>query len=242
MTETEVIERVAATAKLEPEAVERVLELVGESVLEAARAHDVVHGARGKGKLAAFVTAFELLAADEDDAALIFPLFVTTADAWRSHGHDLGELIEALTPDHPDLPTPAAVLQARRNAEARSAMLEEFGALRSSEIAELAGSRAANRAALANRWRAEQRLTAVPVGDELLYPGFQFTSEGKPHPTVGAALEALRSDPRMSDWQAALWFVGPNGWLGGRRPVDLLDAEPDAVAGAARHEAARRVF
>jgi hypothetical protein len=220
MTETEVIERVAAETELEPEAVERVLEAASQRIVEA----------------------IEMLAEGEPDADVFFALLLTTAAAWRSQGQDLGQLIATLTPEHPDLPTPAAVLQARRNAEARSALLREFGALRSSEIAELAGSRAANRAALANRWRAEQRLVAVPVGDELLYPGFQFSSEGRPHPTVRAALAALRSNAEVSDWQAALWFVGPNGWLGGRRPVDLLDAEPDAVSDAAHREAAERVF
>ena len=65
------------------------------------------------------------------------------------------ELIEALMPVPLAVPTPAAVLQARRNAEARTALLREFGALRSAEVAELAGSRAGNRAALANRWRSE---------------------------------------------------------------------------------------
>jgi Protein of unknown function (DUF2384) len=241
MTETEVIERVAAETELEPEEVERVLELAGESLLETARAHGLVHGGWGARKSRTVAIALGMLAEGESEAELL-PLILTTATAWHSHGQDLGQLIEAMTPERPDMPTPAAVLQARRNAEARSALLGEFGALRSSEIAELAGSRAANRAALANRWRAEQRLVAVPVGDELLYPGFQFTSEGKPHPAVGAALQALRSNAEVSDWQAALWFIGPNGWLGGRRPVDLLDAEPDTVADAARREAAERVF
>jgi uncharacterized protein (DUF2384 family) len=46
----------------------------------------------------------------------------------------------------------------------------------------------------------------------------------------------------VSAWQAALWFVGPNGWLGSRRPVDLLESEPDAVVAAARREADERVF
>lgn len=242
MTETEVIERVAAETELEPEAVERVLEAAGESVRETARAHGVVFGSRGTGKTTLGVALGVLLGGGSGDAESLAELLAATAGAWQSQGHDLGELIDALTPERPDIPTPAAVLQARRNAEARSALLAEFGALRSSEIAQLAGSRAANRAALANRWRAEHRLVAVPVGDELLYPGFQFTSEGRPHPTVGAALEALRTDPQVSDWQAALWFVGPNGWLGGRRPVDVLDAEPDAVADTARREAAERVF
>jgi hypothetical protein len=44
MTDTEVIDRVATEAKLKPEAVERVLELAGESVREAAEEHGVVLG------------------------------------------------------------------------------------------------------------------------------------------------------------------------------------------------------
>jgi hypothetical protein len=243
MTETEVIERVAVETELEPEEVERVLEAAGDRVRENAKAHGVIWAEPGSGKSATFALAFGLLMGEGGkDAESLTELVAATAGAWQSQGHDLGQLIEALTPEQRDLPTPAAVLQARRNAEARNALLAEFGALRSGEVAELAGSRATNRAALATRWRAEHKLAAVPVGDELLYPGFQFTSEGKPHPAVGAALEALRSNPDVSDWQAALWFAGPNGWLGGRRPVDLLDAEPDAVAEAARREAAERVF
>jgi hypothetical protein len=244
MTETEVIERVAAETELEPKEVERVLEVAGERVRENAAAHGVaLDPSSGSGRFTAFALAFGLLMGEgRGDAEELTELVAATAGAWQSQGRAIEDLIDALTLEQPELPTPAAVLQARRNVEARNALLTEFGALRSSEIAELAGSRAANRAALANRWRAEQRLVAVPVGDELLYPGFQFTSEGKPHPAVGVALEALRSNAEVSDWQAALWFAGPNGWLGGRRPVDLLDSEPDAVAEAARREAAERVF
>jgi hypothetical protein len=165
-------------------------------------------------------------------------------EAWRalSGERHFANLIERLMPERIEVPTPAVVLQARRNAEARTALLGEFGALRSAGVAEMAGSRAANRAALANRWRAENRVVAVPVGDELLYPGFQFTPEGRPHPTVGAALATLRSAPELGDWQAALWFVGANGWLGGRRPVDLLDEDPGAVEAAARREVEELVF
>jgi hypothetical protein len=190
MVDSDVIERLAQGAEVEPEQVERVLE------------------------------------------------------AWRTLSGErrFEELIERLMPERLEVPAPAVVLQARRNAEARTALLGEFGALRSAEVAELAGSRAANRAALANRWRAENRVVAVPVGDELFYPGFQFTSEGRPHPTVGAALGILRSLPQLSDWQAALWFVGANGWLGGRRPVDLLDEDPGAVEAAARREVQELVF
>jgi hypothetical protein len=242
MTESAVIERLAEETDLEPEAVERVLEAAGDSVREAARAQGAVYGREGSGKAATFAFALGVLLAEGRDVEELARLLAVTAATWESQGRGLGELIDALTPEQPDLPTPAAVLQARRNAEARSALLAEFGALRSAEVAELAGSRAANRAALANRWRGERRVVAVQVGDELLYPGFQFTSEGKPHPTVASALAELRSNGHVTDWQAALWFVAANGWLGGRRPVDLLDTEPAAVVDAAAHEVAERVF
>jgi Protein of unknown function (DUF2384) len=204
-----VIERVAAETELEPEQVERVLEATLGAAVDSGGS----------------------------DAAELAEVVLSAASAWRAQGRQLTELIEALRPQHREFPAPAALLQARRNAEARDALLGEFGGLRSAEVAELAGSRAANRAALANRWRAEGRLVAVPVGDELVYPGFQFGADGRPHPTVGAALAELRRQPGLSDWQAALWFASPTGWLGGRRPVDLLDTEPDAVAEAARREA-----
>ncbi len=243
MTETEVVERIAAQTELEPEDVERVLEAAAESVRETAGTQTADAVGRASDSSASFALALAvLLDQGERDAEALARLLAATADAWDRQGHRLEELIEALTPERLELPTPAALLQARRNVEARTGLLREFGALDSAQVAELAGSRAANRAALANRWRAEQRVLAVPMGDELLYPGFQFTAEGKPHPAVGAALAELRADPRLSDWQAALWFAGSNGWLGGRRPIDLLDDEPDAVVQAARTEAAERVF
>ena len=243
MTEAEVVERVAAQTELEPEAVERVLEAAGESVRETAGAQAAEGGGRGSGRSASFALALGvLLDQGERDAEALAQLLAATAHAWDRQGHRVEELIEALTPQQLELPTPAALLQARRNVEARSGLLREFGALDSAQVAELAGSRATNRAALANRWRAEQRVVAVPLRDELLYPGFQFTGEGKPHTAVGAALAELLSDPQMSDWQAALWFIAPSGWLGGRRPADLLDEDADAVVEAARREAQERVF
>lgn len=35
-------------------------------------------------------------------------------------------------------------------------------------------------------------------------------------------------------WQLASWFLAVNGRLGGRRPQDLLETDPDAVIEAAR--------
>ncbi len=43
--------------------------------------------------------------------------------------------------------------------------------------------------------------------------------------------------PRFSGWQTALWFTSRNGWLGAKRPVDVLKSDPEALVEAARREA-----
>jgi hypothetical protein len=44
--------------------------------------------------------------------------------------------------------------------------------------------------------------------------------------------------PVLRGWELALWFTGANVALRGRRPVDLLGSNADAVLEAARYEAA----
>jgi hypothetical protein len=153
---------------------------------------------------------------------------------WVAHGSQRGSLIDLLTPTF-EVPRPEAVLQARRNSEARRLFLEEFGALTSGEVAELAGSRAANRSALANRWRKEGRILGVTLHDTVYYPGFQFDEHGRPLPLISEILWALDATD-LSEWEVALWFTKRSGWLGDRRPVDLLLEDPDTVLEAARRE------
>jgi len=132
-----------------------------------------------------------------------------------------------------DLPRPAAVSQALRNAELRTAFISEIGGLTAAEVAELAGSRARNSSALAGRWRAERRIFAVPWGGELLYPAFQF-ADGAPRPVIGRVLEAFGERP--SGWEVALWFATPSSYLPrDGRPIERL-ADPDALVAAARAE------
>ena len=135
----------------------------------------------------------------------------------------------------PVAPSTAETAQLRRNADARRAFLAEFGTLTSREVAEFAGSRAQNRAALANRWKAEGKIFAVESGGQTLFPAFQFSDDdGQPRPVIADILAVLES--RYSDWQTALWFTGRNGWLGARRPVDVLQSTPEAAVEAARQE------
>jgi hypothetical protein len=153
---------------------------------------------------------------------------------WAEIGRSAADVLEALTPRHVDMPAPESVLQKRRNAEARHGFLEEFGALTSAGVATLADSRATNRAALANRWRRQGRIFAMSWRDQLLYPAFQFDTEGQPLPVIADVIGEL--DPNLSPWELALWFAAPNGRLGGKRPVDLLHDEPESIRDAAVRE------
>jgi hypothetical protein len=142
------------------------------------------------------------------------------------------ELIEILTPE-PSVPSAATVDQARRNADARASFLAEFPTATSGEVAELVGSRSKNRAALANQWRAQGRVFAIPVGRELRYPLFQFDPQtGAPKPALKPVLAALTA-AGFSGWQLALFWTGVLSSLDDRRPIDLLDSEPEQVIEAA---------
>lgn len=140
-------------------------------------------------------------------------------------------LIEQMVPDL-ELPSDAAALLARRNAKRRAELLQEFGALSGEQVA-AERSRAANRHALAARWRKEGKLFGVPYRGQTLYPAFQFADDGALRPAIAEVLAALPRE-RMSNWELALWWTAANGWLGGRRPVELLDDDPQALVAAAR--------
>jgi hypothetical protein len=168
-----------------------------------------------------------------DDAALLEDAVTLTRRLYHSKVRTRQLLQHFLSPA--EEPSAAEIAQLRRNAEARKVFLAEFGALTSKQVAELAGSRATNQAALANRWKAQGRIFAVEAGGRSLFPAFQFADNGQARPVVAEVLAAF--GPKAAGWQTALWFTGANGWLGAKRPVDLLESAPEAVAAAARREA-----
>ena len=119
---------------------------------------------------------------------------------------------------------PAVARQARRNAQARQELIDEFGLRESDQVADLAGSAASNRSATASRWLAARKIFAVN----------HRGTDGRPRPVIAGVLEAF--EPYGLDgWEIALWFTTASGWLDDRRPVDLLTRDPDQVVDAAQH-------
>lgn len=135
--------------------------------------------------------------------------------------------------------------QAARNAAARQSLLAEFGALTGAEVAKRLTRKPQDKEPrLSSReidqWKRERRIFTVPHEGRSLYPLFQFDQEGHPHPVVAEILASIGKQSR--GWELALWFIAGNGWLGGRRPVDLLKTDPVAVSEAAKHEAFDLIF
>lgn len=140
-----------------------------------------------------------------------------------------------------DLQQPAEVLdQARRNAELRTNFLKSHATLAAEGVHDLCGSTASNKAALAGDWRNKGKIFSVEHKNRHLYPVFQFNTLGKPKPVIVRILKALGTN--MGPWQTAIWFTSPNPILQRRRPIELLDKDPEKVVNAAKQLLAKNLF
>ena len=144
---------------------------------------------------------------------------------------DMSRLIEMAMPVLSERASSVVIYQARRNASLRAEFVRTRELLDAEQVHALYGSSAKNRAALAARWRSDRKLFAIEHHGRLLYPAFQFDEVGRPKAVIGRILKALGLG--TGPWQTAIWFTTPNSWLDRRRPLDLLESEPDRVIDAA---------
>lgn len=209
----------------------------GFATLDAAEARRVVdahpHLLDGQGGADPVVAI--LAAVDEQEMAALAGVLAAARVAFRMQRESAEAILKTLLqPERLTLGV-GVMTQVHRDAELRAALVEEFGLLSGSEVAERAGSRATNARALASSWRTAGRILAVPADQTQRFPGFQFDQDGQPRPVVADVIEHLAS--HLTAWELALWFIGSNSWLGGERPVDVLD-EPAEVVNAAQQLAA----
>lgn len=194
----------------------QTMEIVGEGRV-ISEVHDLIEVLRGEPT--------ELVVVYLSRARRVIELLA--AERRRDEG-----LLEALAPQ--ELPTPARLLQLRRNAAARNRLIEEFGLYTTAELAELRQADTENPSSVPARWLRDLRIFAVPAIGDRRFPGFQFDGSGRPIPSVRDVIQALAST--LGGWELALWFTGPNSTLDGSRPIDLLATQPTDVLAAARHE------
>lgn len=119
------------------------------------------------------------------------------------------------------------------NAKARARFFEEWPSFTSKDLAEVAGHGSKNKSMTASRWKMKGKVFSIRHGGVEYFPAFQF-EEGQPIETVARVLALLGE--KKSGWQLAFWFTSPNGWLAGKRPVEILK-DGDVVLSAAAREA-----
>lgn len=136
-----------------------------------------------------------------------------------SHSHNFEAEAPAPTPPSPQL------LRAIEATERLVRAVEaEFGLLNAAGIAELYGASAPDAA----HQHLEGALLAIRRSDVLVFPGFQFQTDGTPRPVI-SALRALADTNQWSQSDLFLWLVSPTGYLDDARPVDLLVMDNEAA-------------
>lgn len=129
--------------------------------------------------------------------------------------------------------------QISKNVLARNAFrLQCEGLLSSKDVADLLGSTAKNRAALAKQLKDAGKALSVRLRNQDHYPGFQFDQENQcVYPEMSEIIALLASDYDYG-WQMALWFSCDNEWLDGKTPLAVWPDDRPAVLEAARSESA----
>jgi hypothetical protein len=139
----------------------------------------------------------------------------------------------------PAITEPQSTLrEAAMIAKARATVLESAEWLTAAQVAELAGLSAANPNAQTTRWKKEERIFSVKQpGCVELFPAYGLDPESgfRPSPALAEVIKILKG--RKDGWGLAYWFASINGFLGGKRPQDVLAIAPHEVIAAARDEA-----
>ena len=85
-------------------------------------------------------------------------------------------------------------------------------------------------------WIANGELFWLAWRGEAWLPLFQLQSATRGGPVPRADVRSLATELRCvcDELDLCIWFVKPNGWLDGRTPVQMIDANAENVRAAAR--------
>jgi hypothetical protein len=87
--------------------------------------------------------------------------------------------------------------------------------------------------ALVAQWRRERRIFTLKIDGEERFPRYLFDACYHPVPAAQTVLEILSEYPEET-WAA--WFESVSGFLGGKRPREILQADPQQAIAAARDQ------
>jgi hypothetical protein len=107
------------------------------------------------------------------------------------------------------------------------------------DVAKRLGGRSSDVSFDLYRWAADRRIFAINHHGIDYFPAFGLHEAARagilalePKPILAVLIDALGGE--CSGWQLAGWFISVNGYLDGKRPVDLMDGEPECLLEAAK--------
>lgn len=109
--------------------------------------------------------------------------------------------------------------------------LQQVPMLDATSWAKLRGTPGANATAALTQYKTQGRLFSVSEGRRELYPQFQFDDHAAPLPVMADILHAVPAD--ACGWPLLSWFNAGNVLLGGRKPLEVIRQDPEAVQRAA---------
>lgn len=103
--------------------------------------------------------------------------------------------------------------------------------LTADQIGTLGKHGTANPAAAAHRWKANDQLFAIRRDGRDMYPRYALGDDFTPLPVVKRVLKTLVNHDPL---RVAGWFESTSSFLGGKRPRQLIAAQPERVVQAAQ--------
>jgi hypothetical protein len=185
------------------------------------------------------VVAVALAHATPREAAAIAETFASIAELVKNivgehHRQSLEAIVGALVPKAP--PTPNELKEATMLARARTAVLDSGDWMTAAEIASVAGFSASNPSAQPNKWKREGAIFAIRHNGIDYFPSYGLDPQSGYRPRKAMAQVLAVLGDSKDGWGLSYWFMSANSFLGGKRPRDLMAAEPDRVIAAAADE------
>jgi transposase InsO family protein len=129
-------------------------------------------------------------------------------------------------------PGPGVMHQIGRIEAAWRTIAERYGLLEADDVARLMGAPGSSVRTWIHNQRRRNGLLAVRRGGRNVYPGFQFTADGRIQPWLRPVTGQLL-DAGWTEEAVLLWLAAPTGQLSGQAPLEVVDADPERVHHAA---------
>jgi len=146
----------------------------------------------------------------------------------------LRALVELLTPDIQNSDT--LLREARMIASARQAVTESTQWFTAEQLSTLAGFSSSNPSAQPNKWKAKGMIFAINNKGADYFPAYALDASNNYRPLKILTNILAVFSGKKDGWGVACWFASANGYLGGKRPQDVLDSNPEIVLAAAKDE------